>query len=320
MSISTQLAVFFPGQGSQSVGMLDALAAAYPDVLTTFEEASDALGFDLWRLVSEGPKADLDATLNTQPAMLAAGIAVWRVWRQAGGPQADLMAGHSLGEYSALVASGALSFADGLCLAADRARFMQEAVPAGEGAMAAVLGLSDADVVALCLDQAQGAVLEAVNFNSPGQVVIAGEAAAVSRAIGAAKSAGAKRAVILPVSVPSHCALMQPAAERLAERLQALGMAMPTVPLLHNASVQAASDLPALRDLLVQQLYRPVRWVETVQAVAGSGITTAIECGPGKVLTGLNKRIDDHLTTLPVFDPATLDRALEAAREAVAHA
>lgn len=320
MSNSISLAVFFPGQGSQSVGMLDGLAATYPDVQKTFEEASDALGFDLWRLVAEGPKADLDATLNTQPAMLAAGIAVWRVWLQAGGPPASLMAGHSLGEYSALVATGALSFPDGVRLAADRARFMQDAVPAGEGAMAAVLGMSDADVVALCLDQAQGAVLEAVNFNAPGQVVIAGDAAAVNRAIGAAKSAGAKRAVTLPVSVPSHCALMRPAAERLAERLHALRMTLPLIPLLHNASVQAAPDLPALREMLVQQLYRPVRWVETVQAVAGSGIATAIECGPGKVLTGLNKRIDDHLTTLPVFDPATLDRALDAAREAIAHA
>lgn len=320
MSISNTIAVFFPGQGSQSVGMLNALAETYPDVHRTFEEASDALGFDLWRLVSEGPKADLDLTLNTQPAMLAAGVAVWRVWRQAGGPAAGLMAGHSLGEYSALVAAGALSFSDGLRLAAERARFMQEAVPAGEGAMAAVLGLGDADVVALCLEQAQGAVLEAVNFNAPGQVVIAGETAAVNRAIESAKSFGAKRAMTLPVSVPSHCALMRPAAERLAERLASVDIRLPDVPLLHNASVEAAADLAGLRALLVQQLYRPVRWVETVRTVTATGIRTAIECGPGKVLTGLNKRIDDNLTTLPIFDPSTLGRALDAALEAIGHA
>jgi [acyl-carrier-protein] S-malonyltransferase len=320
MSISNTIAVFFPGQGSQSVGMLNALAESYPDVHRTFAEASDALGFDLWRLVSEGPKADLDLTLNTQPAMLAAGVAVWRVWRQAGGPAAGLMAGHSLGEYSALVAAGALSFADGLRLASERARFMQEAVPAGEGAMAAVLGLGDADVVALCLEEAQGAVLEAVNFNAPGQVVIAGETAAVNRAIESAKSFGAKRAMTLPVSVPSHCALMRPAAERLAERLASVDIRLPDVPLLHNASVEAAADIAGLRGLLVQQLYRPVRWVETVRTVTAKGIRTAIECGPGKVLTGLNKRIDDNLTTLPIFDPSTLGRALDVALEAIGHA
>jgi [acyl-carrier-protein] S-malonyltransferase len=310
--MSNRIAAFFPGQGSQSIGMLDALAEVYPDVRRTFEEASDALGFDLWRLASQGPKADLDLTRNTQPVMLTAGIAVWRVWLQAGGPPASLMAGHSLGEYSALVAAGALRFADGVRLAAERARFMQEAVPAGEGAMAALLGLSDSDVVALCSEQSQGAVLEAVNFNAPGQVVIAGETAAVSRALGAAKAAGAKRAVTLPVSVPSHCALMRPAADRLAERLAAIEIRVPEIPVLHNASVERALDSAVLRELLVRQLYRPVRWVETVQAVAAAGIRSAIECGPGKVLTGLNKRIDDNLTTLPVFDPKSLDAALEA--------
>ncbi len=221
------------------------------------------------------------------------------------------MAGHSLGEYAALVAAGAMTFADGIRLAADRARFMQEAVPAGQGAMAAVLGLADEQVVALCEKQAQGAVLAAVNFNSPGQVVIAGEAAAVARAIEAAKAAGAKRALPLPVSVPSHCALMRPAAERLAERLADVALAPPSVPVIHNVSVAAADSVESLRHLLVQQLYRPVRWVETVEAVAARGIDTAIECGPGKVLTGLCKRIADNLTTLPVFDPKTLDTALE---------
>ncbi|WP_120798791.1 ACP S-malonyltransferase [Thiocapsa rosea] len=310
------IAAFFPGQGSQSIGMLDVLAESCPDVRRTFDEASDALGVDLWRLVHEGPKEDLDLTRNTQPVVLSAGIAVWRAWLQAGGPSAGVMAGHSLGEYSALVAAGALSFADGVRLAAERARFMQEAVPAGEGAMAAVLGLSDPEVIALCAEQAQGAVLEAVNFNAPGQVVIAGDAAAVNRAIDAAKGAGAKRALTLPVSVPSHCALMRPAADRLAERLAAIEIRVPEVAVLHNASVQSADDSDVLRDQLVQQLFRPVRWVETVHAVAAEGVRIAIECGPGKVLTGLNKRIDDNLMTLPVFDP----KSLEAALEAIAHA
>jgi [acyl-carrier-protein] S-malonyltransferase len=310
--MSQQLAVFFPGQGSQAVGMLDVLAESQPTVKQTFEEASDALGRDLWSLVGQGPKEDLDRTENTQPAMLAAGVAVWRVWQQSGGRPATVMAGHSLGEYAALVAAGALGFADGIRLAADRARFMQEAVPAGEGAMAAVLGLEDAQVVALCAEQAQGEVLSAVNFNSPGQVVIAGSAAAVARAIDAAKAAGAKRALPLPVSVPSHCALMRPAAERLAERLADVALAVPGVPVIHNVNVAPAEDVESLRRLLVEQLYSPVRWVETVASVATQGVTTALECGPGKVLTGLNKRIADNLTTLPVFDPKTLDAALEA--------
>ena len=306
-----QLAVFFPGQGSQSVGMLDGLAESHPEVRRTFEEASDALGRDLWRLVCVGPRDDLDLTLNTQPAMLAAGVAVWRVWQHMGGRPATLMAGHSLGEYAALVAAGAIPFADGVRLAADRATFMQEAVPPGQGAMAAVLGLEDAQVVALCAESAQGEVLSAVNFNSPGQVVIAGTAGAVARAVAAAKSAGAKRALPLPVSVPSHCDLMRPAAERLAERLAEVTLALPSVPVLHNVTVTAAQDLDELRDLLVRQLYSPVRWVETVQAAARAGVSLAIECGPGKVLAGLCKRIDDTMNTLPVFDPKTLEAALE---------
>ena len=306
-----QLAVFFPGQGSQSVGMLDGLAESHPEVRHTFEEASDALGRDLWRLVCIGPRDDLDLTQNTQPAMLAAGVAVWRVWQRMGGGAATLMAGHSLGEYAALVAAGAIPFADGVRLAADRATFMQEAVPPGQGAMAAVLGLKDAQVVALCAESAQGEVLSAVNFNSPGQVVIAGTAGAVARAVAAAKSAGAKRALPLPVSVPSHCDLMRPAAGRLAERLAEVTLALPSVPVLHNVTVTAAQDLDELRDLLVRQLYSPVRWVETVQAAARAGVSLAIECGPGKVLAGLCKRIDDTMNTLPVFDPKTLEAALE---------
>ncbi|AHF03750.1 malonyl CoA-ACP transacylase [Marichromatium purpuratum 984] len=311
-----QLAVFFPGQGSQALGMLDALAATYPSVRQTFEEASDALGQDLWQLVNSGPEDALNRTENTQPAMLAAGIAVWRVWRQAGGAPATVMAGHSLGEYSALVAAEALGFADGVRLAAERGRLMQAAVPPGEGSMAALLGLDDDTVIALCAEQASGEVLEAVNFNSPGQVVIAGASAAVARAVEAAKTAGAKRAVQLPVSVPSHCALMRPAAEQLAERLAELDLSLPQVPVLHNVNVAAAGDVAELRDLLVRQLYRPVRWVETVRKIAGDGVPAAIESGPGKVLAGLCKRIDRNMTTLPVFDPKTLDAALEATANA----
>ncbi|NKN33146.1 ACP S-malonyltransferase [Marichromatium bheemlicum] len=311
-----QLAVFFPGQGSQALGMLDALAATYPSVRHTFEEAADALGQDLWQLVTSGPEDALNRTENTQPAMLAAGIAVWRVWRQAGGAPATVMAGHSLGEYSALVAAEALGFADGVRLAAERGRLMQAAVPPGEGSMAALLGLDDDTVIALCAEQAGGEVLEAVNFNSPGQVVIAGASTAVARAVEAAKAAGAKRAVQLPVSVPSHCALMRPAAEQLAERLAELDLTLPQVPVLHNVNVAPAADVAELRDLLVQQLYRPVRWVETVRKVAGDRVPAAIESGPGKVLAGLCKRIDRNMTTLPVFDPKTLEAALEATANA----
>ncbi|NCA70669.1 MAG: [acyl-carrier-protein] S-malonyltransferase [Sphingobacteriia bacterium] len=309
--MSTPIAVFFPGQGSQSVGMLAAIAELDPGIRATFEEASEALSVDLWRLVSEGPREELDLTRNTQPVMLVAGVAIWRLWQRVGGPAAAVMAGHSLGEYSALVAAGAIDFLDGVRLAASRAQFMQEAVPPGVGAMAAVLGLSDAAVVALCAEQAEGEVLAAVNFNAPGQVVIAGTAGAVARALDAAKGAGAKRAVALPVSVPSHCALMRPAAPRLAECLAGIPIRMPGVPVLHNASVMPADDPNDVRAQLVRQLDSPVRWVETVRAVSDRGVVRAIECGPGKVLTGLNKRIDDRLTTLPVFDPKSLEAALE---------
>jgi [acyl-carrier-protein] S-malonyltransferase len=296
--------------------MLDALAAAYPQVRETFAEASDALGRDLWELVSLGPSEALDKTENTQPVMLAAGIAVWRVWQAQGGPAPTVMAGHSLGEYAALVAADVLSFADGIRLAADRARFMQAAVPAGAGAMAALLGLTDAQVTAVCAEQARGAVLEAVNFNAPGQVVIAGETAAVERAVVAAKAAGAKRAVVLPVSVPSHCALMRPAAEALARRLGDLDLRLPKIAVLHNVDAAAADSVASLQARLYEQLFRPVRWVATVQAMTAAGVSLAIEFGPGKVLTGLNKRCDKNITTLPVCDPETLTAALETTQHA----
>jgi [acyl-carrier-protein] S-malonyltransferase len=292
--------------------MLDALAGEFPLVQETFAEASEALGQDLWALVSSGPAPALDQTENTQPAMLAAGIAVWRTWQAAGGPLPLVLAGHSLGEYAALVAGGTLDFAAGVRLAAARARLMQAAVPLGQGAMAAILGLADEQVIALCNEQAQGAVLEAVNFNAPGQVVIAGEAAAVERAVGAAKGAGASRALVLPVSVPSHCALMRPAAAGLRDQLDGLELRLPAVPVLHNVDVCAADSVPALKERLCEQLYRPVRWVETVRAMGAAGAQHIIECGPGRVLTGLNKRIDKSINALPVFDPKTLRAALEA--------
>jgi [acyl-carrier-protein] S-malonyltransferase len=293
--------------------MLAELAAAYPAVSDTFAEASAALGFDLWRLVQDGPAEELNLTHNTQPAMLAAGIAVWRVWEREGGPSPAFLAGHSLGEYTALVAGGAIGFADAVRLVAERGRLMQAAVPEGTGAMAAILGLDDDQVRAACVQAAAGEVVEAVNFNSPGQVVIAGHSGAVARAVEAAKAAGAKRAVALPVSVPSHCALMRPAAEQLALRLAAATVRVPATPVLHNVDVSVAQTADAVRDRLARQLHSPVRWVETVQRLVAEGVTLVVEAGPGKVLAGLNKRIDKNLESVAVFDPAGLAAALEAA-------
>jgi [acyl-carrier-protein] S-malonyltransferase len=290
--------------------MLADLAAAYPVVGQSFAEASEALGYDLWKLTQEGPEAELNQTHITQPALLAAGIAVWRVWQEKGGAAPSVMAGHSLGEYTALVAAGAMPFADAVALVADRGKFMQEAVPAGEGAMAAILGLDDARVIEICEQAAEGEVVSAVNFNSPGQVVVAGAAAAVDRAIELAKAAGAKRALKLAVSAPSHCALMKPAADRLAERLQGIEINAPAIPVINNADVASPSDAGAIRDALVRQLYSPVRWVETIQKMSADGVDRLIECGPGKVLVGLNKRIDKAMNAAAVFDTATLDAAL----------
>lgn len=304
------LAFVFPGQGSQAVGMLAELAEAQEQVRNTFAEASEALGYDLWKIVAEGPADELNQTHITQPAMLTAGIAVWRVWHEKGGAAPAVMAGHSLGEYTALVAAGALGFADAVALVAERGKLMQEAVPAGTGSMAAILGLDDTKVIEVCALAAEGEVVSAVNFNANGQVVIAGQVAAVERAVALAKEAGAKRAVVLPVSVPSHCALMKPAADKLAERLNGITINAPSIPVINNADVSKASDADAIRDALVRQLYSPVRWVETIQAMDGEGIDTLIECGPGKVLVGLNKRIVKGMKALPVFDPASLDAAL----------
>ena len=304
------LAFVFPGQGSQSVGMLTELTVQYPVVKDTFVEASTVLDLDLWKIVQEGPGDTLNQTHITQPAMLTAGVATWRVWQARGGALPHLMAGHSLGEYSALVCAGAMEFAAAVELVALRGRYMQAAVPAGQGAMAAILGLEDAQVVAACQQAAQGEVVAAVNFNSPGQVVIAGQAAAVNRAMEACIAIGAKRALPLPVSVPSHCALMKPAAEQLAQRLHSVNLRAPQIPVINNVDVAMPTSAAAIRDALVRQLYNPVRWVETVQRMAGEGVTKLIECGPGKVLVGLNKRIAKEMSTHALVDVASLNNAL----------
>ena len=294
------------------MGMLGELSAYSPIVSETFGEASDALGFDLWNMVSEGPAEALNQTQNTQPAMLCAGVTVWRIWQQEGGASPSVMAGHSLGEYSALVCAGAIDFRDAVCLVADRGRFMQEAVPSGAGGMAAILGLEDDQVRQICQAAAGNEVVEAVNFNSPGQVVIAGDKAAVDRACDLAKEAGAKRALPLPVSVPSHCSLMKPAAERLKESLMGMQILTPQIPVLHNVNVMEAADAEAIRARLVEQLYSPVRWVETIQSMGARGVMQVLEAGPGKVLTGLIKRIDRNLSGMAVFSPDSMKSALEA--------
>lgn len=284
-----KFAFLFPGQGSQAVGMMQGFGDLAV-IRDTFNEASSVLGQDLWRMASEANE-EINQTTNTQPIMLTAGVATWRAWQQAGGAQPAMMAGHSLGEYTALVAAGALDFADALPLVRYRAEVMQGAVAEGVGAMAAILGLDDNAVRAVCAEAAQGEVLEAVNFNSPGQVVIAGNKTAVERGMDVAKAKGAKRALILPVSVPSHCALMKPAAEKLQVYLENVDIHAPHVPVLHNADVASYSDAAQIKNALIQQLYSPVRWVETIQAMSSNGIVMAAECGPGKVLAGLNKRI-----------------------------
>ncbi|WP_160287701.1 ACP S-malonyltransferase [Pseudomonas knackmussii] len=295
--MSASLAFVFPGQGSQSLGMLGELGAQHALVRETFAEASDALGYDLWALVQEGPEERLNQTDKTQPAILTASIALWRLWQSQGGVLPAYVAGHSLGEYSALVAAGSLPFASAVKLVERRGQLMQEAVPAGTGGMAAILGLEDADVLAACAEAAQGEVVSAVNFNAPGQVVVAGSAAAVERAIEACKARGAKRAVALPVSVPSHCELMRPAAERFAEAVDAIDWQMPQIALVQNVSAQVPADLAVLKRDLLAQLYSPVRWVESVQLLAAKGVTDLVECGPGKVLAGLNKRCAKGVNT-----------------------
>jgi [acyl-carrier-protein] S-malonyltransferase len=305
----TSLAFVFPGQGSQQKGMLADIAARFPQVADTFTEASDALGLDLWTLVQQDEEA-LNRTENTQPALLTAGVALWRVWQAEQGPQPAFLAGHSLGEYTALTVAGVLTLADAVRLVALRGRLMQDAVPAGAGAMAAILGLSDEDVVAACREAAASGVAEAVNFNSPAQVVIAGEKAAVEAAMAIATAKGAKRALILPVSVPSHCSLMRPAAEKLATALKDVSFNRAAIPVVQNvaARVETASD--AMREALVAQLYSPVQWVRSVEWLAAQGVSRTLECGPGKVLCGLNKRIHKGLQCESLENEAALLAAL----------
>lgn len=302
-------ALVFPGQGSQSVGMM----SPYGDnavIRATFDEASEALGEDLWQMVNEGPAERLALTVNTQPLMLTAGVAVYRAWLEAGGAEPSVVAGHSLGEYSALVAAGALRFADAVPLVRFRAQAMQEAVPAGEGAMAALLGLDADQVREVCAVAAQGEVVEAANLNAPGQIVIAGGKAAVDRAIEIARERGAKRAMALPVSAPFHCALMRPAAERLAERLAEVEFSVPRIAVLNNVDVAVCSEPAAIRDALVRQAFSPVRWIETVEALSGQGLSALFECGPGKVLAGMNKRIAKGLPGGAIHDADSLAQAL----------
>ncbi|TAN71557.1 MAG: [acyl-carrier-protein] S-malonyltransferase [Gallionella sp.] len=305
-----KFAFVFPGQGSQSRGMMNGYAD-FQTVRNTFAEASDILKQDLWQLVAEGSDAELNATVNTQPIMLAAGVAVYRAWQAQNGAVPAMMAGHSLGEYTALVAAGALRFADALPLVRYRAQCMQQAVPEGVGGIAAILGLDDDAVRAVCTEGARGEVLEAVNFNSPGQVVIAGNRAAVERGMELAKAKGAKRAIMLPMSVPSHCSLLKGAAEQMRDYLGNVAVQAPVVPVLHNADVKSYADGASIKDALVRQLYSPVRWVETVLEFGKQGITHNVECAPGKVLAGLNKRIDTNQQASAINDGEALKQALD---------
>ncbi len=312
--MSASLAFVFPGQGSQALAMLAEHGAQQKLILDTFAEASEALGYDLWALTQQGPEEQLNQTDKTQPAILAASTALWRLWQAEAGARPAFVAGHSLGEYSALVAAGSLPFADAVKLVELRGQLMQQAVPAGQGGMAAILGLEDADVLAACAEAAQGEVVSAVNFNAPGQVVIAGSAAAVARAIDACKARGAKRAMPLPVSVPAHCDLMRPAAERFAEAVAAIAWQAPQIPLVQNVSAAVVNDLDSLKRDLLAQLYSPVRWVESIVCLAEQGVTDLVECGPGKVLSGLNKRCIKGINTHSLDTPD----AFAAARAALA--
>lgn len=310
-----KIAMVFPGQGSQSMGMLADLATEFPLVEQTMAQASSVLGYDLWQLIQHGPESELNKTQQTQPALLAASVAIFRVWQQQGGEQPVMMAGHSLGEYTALVCAGVLEFTDAIRLVALRGKLMQEAVPEGSGAMSAIIGLDDESIQAACVMAAEGEIVAPVNFNSPGQVVIAGQKAAVERANAACLAAGAKRALSLPVSVPSHCVLMKPAAERLALALESVSFNAPLLPILNNVDVRSEMSPTAIKGALVRQLYHPVLWSKTIESMAEQGITTVVEVGPGKVLTGLSKRIVRTLTAMSVNDMASLSTVLPAVLE-----
>lgn len=304
------IAFVFPGQGSQRIGMLAEVAALYPTLEATFGEASDVLGYDLWAMVQSGAQEEINQTERTQPILLTASVALWRIWHSRHGPVPAMLAGHSLGEWSALVCAGVVEFPAAVGLVQLRGRFMQQAVPAGQGAMAAIMGLDDAEIRACCERAAAGGVVAPVNFNSPGQVVIAGDIAAVQRAIVDCKAAGAKRALPLPVSAPFHTTLMRPAADRLAEHVERTPFAVPRIPIVHNVHARTETDPAKIKKLIIEQIYRPVRWVDCVTALAAAGVTVVVECGPGKVLGGLSKRIDVSLDTLSLDDPAGIDQAL----------
>ncbi|MFT3931367.1 MAG: ACP S-malonyltransferase [Spongiibacteraceae bacterium] len=308
-----QLAFVFPGQGSQKVGMLADVAAAYPIVEETFAEASDALGYDMWAMVQQGPQEELNLTEKTQPILLTSSVALWRVWQQRNGAQPSLLAGHSLGEFSALVCAGTIEFRDAVKLVRARGQFMQTAVPVGMGAMAAVLGLEDEQIVNICRAATIGKeIVEAVNFNSPGQIVIAGTVEGVGKAIELCKAAGSKRALPLPVSAPFHTSLMRPAGDKLREAMADLKFSAPRIPVVHNVHAQTELDPEKIKAILFEQIFSPVQWTHCVQAMASKGITAAIECGPGKVLCGLVKRIDKNINCLGIEDVAGLDAALAA--------
>lgn len=305
------LAFVFPGQGSQSIGMQAELGERFAEIEGTYAEASEQLGYDLWQLAQEGPKEKLDETVVTQPVMMTAGVAAWRVWQKSGGQVPRLLAGHSLGEYTALVCAGVIEFPEAIRLIRRRAELMQQAVPGGAGAMAAILGLDDDTVCAVCREAEQGEVVQAVNFNTPGQVVIAGARTAVERAAELATQAGARRALLLSVSVPAHSELMRSAADKLSAALDAATLASPSIPVINNADVVAYETVEQIRDGLTRQLYSPVRWAETIQFMVDYGITRIIECGPGKVLAGLTRRIDKNLSSACLDSPAALAAALQ---------
>jgi len=311
MTNNQSLAIVFPGQGSQAMGMLAALARAYPVVKKTFAEASEVLRYDLWKLAQEGPEEELNKTARTQPALLAAGVAVWRIWNDAGGLRPQVMAGHSLGEYTALVCAGVIDFTDAVKLVAERGRLMQAAVPEGKGLMAAILGLENEQVETVCSEAAEGRIVTVANYNSPGQVVIAGEHEAVGRAVGLAREMGARRALPLSVSVPSHCALMKGAAEKFAGTLDSIPFHDGTIPVIQNIDARARTGGDDIRAALVRQLHEPVLWVDTITRIAEEGVGTVIESGPGKVLAGLIRRIDSDIRTVSINDTVTLQQALE---------
>lgn len=308
--MKNNLAFVFPGQGSQKIGMLAELAEQHESVTDTFAEASEVLGYDLWDMVQNGTQEDITLTERTQPLLLTASVAVWRIWQAKGGSQPALMAGHSLGEWSALVCAGVVAFKDAVRLVRNRGAYMQQAVPAGEGAMAAIIGLDDDLIKSICAEACQGEEVAAVNFNSPGQVVIAGNAAAVDRAISGCKEAGAKRALPLPVSAPFHTNLMKPAAERLAEEIMATEFSAPQVLVVHNVNAQTENDPEKIKQLMIEQICSPVLWVDCVNTLVANGIDTMVECGAGKVLSGLCKRIERSLTAIATEDPVSLEKAL----------